>query len=111
MKLGEAERKLQERDSNEAKEEDQAKEIVGRLSNEEEDLRRDVHVGELREKEKMIAMQQQKVAAIDEANYKLMDELNRMAEEQRQQQLQQQPQQEIPKSVDELLDSLHSTPI
>lgn len=131
MKLVEAEEKLQSRSrtsrtaSGEA--EDGVKEILSRLTREEDQLRRDQTNlrGDTSDKERMIVMQQRKIAALDEANGRLVSELNRIGE------LQQQQQQQgggssssevvvvggcaspaaAPKTVDELLDSLHSTPI
>ena len=122
--------------------EDQVQEIVDRLAFEEDQLRRDQMdlSGDLGDKERMIVMQQRKIAALDEANGRLVAELNRLGERlggggggggnnvtqvtvnsgdpnvtvttmsptKSHQNL---VEDETPKTVEQLLDSLHSTPI
>ena len=146
IKLGEAEGKLQtKRDP--CHEETHVKEILNRLVREEDQLRRDqsnMSANDLSDKERMILMQQKKIAALDEANSRLVEELNRLGEklngaagqvggnssgrldltsrtvistggagclDMTKQPKKKNSIQETPKTVDELLDSLHSTPI
>merc|ERR1719273_1348523 len=95
VKLSEAERQLQfnnqRADQDNSSQRDPAKEVVDRLLREEDKLRRE-HLdlvtpeapasapaeGSLSDKEKMILMQQKKIAALDAANRRLLEELNRM---------------------------------
>ncbi|TRY78202.1 hypothetical protein TCAL_13221 [Tigriopus californicus] len=87
IKLIETERKLEHQEystcsSPVQREENSVREMVNRLVNEEDQLRRD-HVdmdGDRGEKERMILMQQKKIAALDTANERLVQELNRLGE-------------------------------
>ena len=89
LKLGDAESRLhakeqQNRTSVVFRAENDAKQIVDRLVNEEDSLRRgplDPQNLGSGEKEKMIQMQQQKIATLDEANCRLIEELNRLGEQ------------------------------
>merc|ERR1712241_881591 len=72
-----------------------AKEVVQRLTKEEDKLRNDLHLGApcpnplsqsdsvspepITDKEKMILMQQKKIAALDAANRRLLEELNKIS--------------------------------
>lgn len=93
-KLSEAERQLQfnhntttsNSSSSSVKDEqgDEAKEVVARLMREEDKLRRE-HLDfqmtaedPMSDKERMIMMQQKKIAALDAANRRLLDELNKL---------------------------------
>jgi len=72
---------------------DMAKEVVQRLTKEEDKLRNDLHLGTpcpiplvqsdsdqpISDKEKMILMQQKKIAALDAANRRLLEELNKIS--------------------------------
>jgi len=69
---------------------DMAKEVVQRLTKEEDKLRNDLHLGApcpltdvstepISDKEKMILMQQKKIAALDAANRRLLEELNKIS--------------------------------
>eukprot|EP00095_Tigriopus_kingsejongensis_P009722 maker-scaffold748_size102973-snap-gene-0.12 protein:Tk09722 transcript:maker-scaffold748_size102973-snap-gene-0.12-mRNA-1 annotation:"probable ras gtpase-activating protein isoform x2" len=157
-KLIETEMKLENQDQPSAStspiaRETSVREMVNRLVNEEDQLRRD-HLdmsGDLGDKERMILMQQKKIAALDNANERLVQELNRLGERLKgglvmgdgvegsehrlsDPRLSSGPcdaevvfssntlpcrktanntatVQDTPKTVDELLDSLHSTPI
>ena len=88
IKLGEAESKLQlnahqNRTSVVLRAEEDARQVVGRLLKEEDLLRRgplDPQNLALGDKEKMIQMQQQKIASLDETNSRLIEELNRLGE-------------------------------
>ena len=88
IKLGEAETKLhakaqQNTTSVVFRAEDDARQIVGRLLNEEDYLRRgplDPQNLGMEDKERMIQMQQQKIATLDEVNGRLIEELNRLGE-------------------------------
>lgn len=126
IKLGEAERKLQQKNEKKLEsDENQVKDIVNRLSREEDQLRRDQCTmnASLSEKESMVLMQQHKCAALDEANVKLVQELNKVGEKVNETGMPSLGQaglprrkssvseENTPKTVDELLDSLHSTPI
>lgn len=126
IKLGEAERKLQQKNEKKMEsDENQVKDIVNRLSREEDQLRRDQCTmnASLSEKESMVLMQQHKCAALDEANVKLVQELNKVGEKVNETGMPSLGQaglprrkssvseENTPKTVDELLDSLHSTPI
>merc|ERR1712020_308527 len=88
----EAERQLQFNNHQENQRGKDAKEVVDRLMREEDKLRRE-HLDlvnsssssgsteadpSLSDKEKMILMQQKKIAALDAANRRLLEELNRM---------------------------------
>lgn len=91
FKLSEAERRLhtQGKDltvSVTHQREEEAKKIVARLMQEEDHLRRE-HLDlqsscddAIGEKERMILMQQKKIAALDAANVRLLEELNRMTQ-------------------------------
>ena len=89
IKLGDAESKLQvkaqqNRTSVVFRAEEDARQIVGRLLKEEDYLRRgplDPQNLAMGDKEKMIQMQQQKIAALDETNSRLIEELNRLGEQ------------------------------
>ena len=111
-----------------------------RLMSEEDQLRRE-HLsnggggGDLGDKEMMILMQQKKIASLDEANGRLMEELNRLGEKltSSSNSVSSTPIRRgqsnttaldhsstpaasasssvMPKTVDELIDSLHLTPI
>ncbi len=149
MKLGEAERKLEERnkrrkrdasadeqfdDEEEEEKEERVKEAVNRLALEEDRLRREqvapapsatserrVSPFSSSDRERMILMQQRKVSSLDAANARLGEELGRMEQQQQEgggvmrvavvPSQHQNLQQDAPRTVDELLDSLHSTPI
>ncbi len=150
IKLGEAERKLQQKSTGASSEapvldpvqrqeenEEAVKVITKRLHSEEDQLRRreDQSKDNLEDKEKMILMQQKKIACLDEANGRLMEQLtilgcklrsedlasssssgaaetsNMTILERQHQNLVSLEQQETPRTVDELIDSLHSTPI
>ena len=88
IKLGEAESKLQvnaqqNRTSVVFRAEGDARQVVDRLLKEEDYLRRGPLEPQnliMGDKEKMIQMQQQKIAALDETNSRLIDELNRLGE-------------------------------
>ena len=88
IKLGEAETKLQNsahqnRTSVVFRAEEDARQVVGRLLKEEDLLRRgplDPQNLVMSDKEKMIQMQQQKIASLDETNSRLIEELNRLGE-------------------------------
>merc|ERR1712117_849468 len=69
---------------------DMAKEVVQRLTKEEDKLRNDLQLGApcpitdvstepISDKEKMILMQQKKIAALDAANRRLLEELNKIS--------------------------------
>merc|ERR1712223_1551189 len=69
---------------------DMAKEVVQRLTKEEDKLRNDLHLGApcpltdvstepISDKEKMILMQQKKIAALDAANRRLLEELSKIS--------------------------------
>lgn len=81
-KLSEAERQLSQENSNQRTEQSSAQ-VSSRLMREEDKLRRelcsDTNMDAMSEKEKMIAMQQKKIAALDAANRRLLDELNRIS--------------------------------
>lgn len=87
IKLIETERKLEHQEYSSSsspvqRDENSVREMVNRLVNEEDQLRRD-HVdmdGDRGEKERMILMQQKKIAALDTANERLVQELNRLGE-------------------------------
>ena len=89
IKLGEAESKLhvnahQNRTSVVFRAEADARQVVDRLLKEEDYLRRgplDPQNLVMGDKEKMIQMQQQKIAALDETNGRLIEELNRLGEQ------------------------------
>ena len=88
IKLGEAESKLQvnanqNRTSLVFRAEEDARQVVGRILKEEDCLRRGPLEPQnlvMGDKEKMIQMQQQKIASLDETNSRLIDELNRLGE-------------------------------
>jgi hypothetical protein len=88
IKLGEAESKLQlnaqqTRTSAVFRAEGDARQVVDRLIKEEDYLRRGPLEPQnliMGDKEKMIQMQQQKIAALDETNSRLIEELNRLGE-------------------------------
>jgi hypothetical protein len=143
VKLGDAESRLQHESS--GGKEGEVRVIVNRLADEEDQLRRAEQAAnssvlqqpagqQLSDKERMILMQQRKIASLDEANSRLVHELSRLGdklekttrlaaresgnEQQQQQQmafggvqLQQTSDPTTPKTVEELIDSLHSTPI
>jgi hypothetical protein len=92
FKLSEAERQLQYKNHNNQREKE-AKDVVANLLMEEDKLRREHLVLQsaaaasapeaagtdpIANKEKMILMQQKKISALDAANRRLLDELNRM---------------------------------
>jgi len=89
IKLGEAETKIhvnthQNRTSGLFRAEEDARQVVGRLVKEEDYLRRGPLEPQnlvMGDKEKMIQMQQQKIAALDETNSRLIEELNRLGEQ------------------------------
>ena len=89
IKLGEAESKLQvnaqqNRTSVVFRAEEDARQVVGRLLKEEDYLRRGPLEPQnlvMGDKEKMIQMQQQKIAALDDTNSRLIEELNRLGEQ------------------------------
>ena len=89
IKLGEAETKLhvnthQNRTSVLFRAEEDARQVVGRLVKEEDYLRRGPLEPQnlvMGDKERMIQMQQQKIAALDETNSRLIEELNRLGEQ------------------------------
>ena len=92
---------------------DEVKVIVSRLLQEEDILRRDqiemaTNIGD---KEMMILLQQRKIAALDEANNRLLNELSKLGEKvgYRNNNLSKKSVQEPPKTVDELLDSFSDT--
>ncbi|QQP51171.1 Putative Ras GTPaseactivating proteinlike, partial [Caligus rogercresseyi] len=126
QKLNETERRLRVV-SKEGEEESTAVcRTLQRLSIEEDLLRRQ-EIHSLGDKEMMILMQQKKIAALDDANGRLKNELCRLGDKLKSQQLlsvvhsgdspvrvfhkSSSVSMETPKTVDELLDSLHSTPI
>lgn len=126
VKLGEAERKLQEKQGISATQEESVREIMRRLASEEDQLRRDQAAnlnGDSSDKEMMILMQQRKIASLDEANGRLVEELNKLGEKMTQKTITKLPgvpantsspsseDSNTPRTVDELIDSLHSTPI
>jgi len=83
---------------------------------EEEVLRREVPAlqgggGALGEKEMMILLQQRKIAALDEANNRLIHELSKLGEKVTTggRCVKKTSMQETPKTVDELLDSFNDT--
>jgi hypothetical protein len=89
IKLGDAESKLQvnahqNRTSVSFRAEEDARQVVNRLLQEEDYLRRGPLEPQnlvMGDKEKMIQMQQQKIAALDETNSRLIEELNRLGEQ------------------------------
>ena len=92
---------------------DEVKVIVSRLLQEEDILRRDqiemaTNIGD---KEMMILLQQRKIAALDEANNRLLNELSKLGEKvgYRNNNLSKKSVQEPPKTVDEMLDSFSDT--
>ncbi|CAB4065495.1 Disabled homolog 2-interacting protein [Lepeophtheirus salmonis] len=127
-KLNETERKLRVVANKD--ESNHVNRTLQRLSIEEDMLRRQ-EINSLGDKEMMILMQQKKIAALDDANGRLKTELTRLGDKLKQQQQQAEfmsvvhsgdspvrvfhksssVSMETPKTVDELLDSLHSTPI
>jgi len=114
-KLGEAEKKLEERRLRESAEnvtrvaEDKVREAVNRLAAEEDKLRREQQgqaaKSSRNEKETLILMQQRKVATLEDAEGRLNEEVTRLKTD-----LSRGAQRD-PQTVEELLDSLHSTPI
>jgi len=95
---------------------DQQGGIVARLMREEEVLRREVPGlanggGGLGDKEMMILLQQRKIAALDEANNRLIHELSKLGEKVTTggRCVKKTSMQETPKTVDELLDSFNDT--
>merc|ERR1711936_241250 len=95
---------------------DQQGGIVARLMREEEVLRREVPGlanggGGLGDKEMMILLQQRKIAALDEANSRLIHELSKLGEKVTTggRCVKKTSMQETPKTVDELLDSFNDT--
>lgn len=135
VKLNEAESRLvQESSTQPQRAEGEVRVIVNRLAEDEDQLRRtENYTGggqhtDTREKERMILMQQKKIAALDEANARLIKELSRLgdrldrttqlhaaahaqAQNSRQENQPEEAAAATPKSVDDLLDSLVSTPI
>ncbi len=132
VKLGDAESRLK-RESN-GRGESEVRVIVNRLVDEEDRLRRAEQQAanasnssaatELSDKERMILMQQKKIAALDEANNRLVKELTRLGEKLEKTTpaknggdgagdgLEGEVNEDgTPKTVEELIDSLHSTPI
>ena len=87
--------------------------IVSRLLHEEDILRRDQieMTKNMGDKEMMILLQQRKIAALDEANNKLLNELSKLGEkvQYRNNNYSKKSIQETPKTVDELLDSFSDT--
>jgi hypothetical protein len=81
-KLVEAERQLQFNHVNQR--EVEAKEVVDKLKREEDKLRREqlemTSEDPISDKERMILMQQKKIAALDSANKRLLEELTRMTQ-------------------------------
>merc|ERR1712150_121385 len=80
--MGEAERQLQFNHVNQR--EVEAKEVVDKLKREEDKLRREqlemTSEDPISDKERMILMQQKKIAALDSANKRLLEELTRMTQ-------------------------------
>ena len=96
-----------------AKPDEEVKVIVSRLLQEEDLLRRDQieMTTSMGEKEMMILMQQRKIAALDEANSRLLNELSKLGDKvgYRNNNFSKKSVQETPKTVDELLDSFSDT--
>jgi len=90
---------------------DEVKEVLGRLLKEEDMLRRDQQslLHKMGDKELMIMLQQRKIAALDEANHRLVSELSRLGENVGYRHKKLFP--DTPKTVDELLDSFNDTPV
>merc|ERR1712025_1553936 len=92
---------------------DEVKVIVSRLLQEEDILRRDQieMTNNMGDKEMMILLQQRKIAALDEANSRLLNELTKLGEKvgYRNNNFSKKSIQETPKTVDELLDSFSDT--
>ena len=87
--------------------------IVSRLLQEEDILRRDQieMTNNMGDKEMMILLQQRKIAALDEANSRLLNELTKLGEKvgYRNNNFSKKSIQETPKTVDEHLDSFSDT--
>ena len=117
---------------NQYKDSDDVKDILARLLKEEDLLRRRVvgdqatlatsasnlgHQQRMGDKELMIQLQQRKIAALDEANNRLVSELSRLGERgssglpASHHRKKRSNVQETPKTVDELLDSFNDTPV
>jgi len=96
-----------------AKPDEEVKVIVSRLLQEEDILRRDQieMTNNMGDKEMMILLQQRKIAALDEANSRLLNELTKLGEKvgYRNNNFSKKSIQETPKTVDELLDSFSDT--
>ena len=96
-----------------ARPEDEVKVIVTRLLQEEDILRRDQieMTKNMGDKEMMILLQQRKIAALDEANNKLLNELSKLGEkvQYRNNNYSKKSIQETPKTVEELLDTFSDT--
>ena len=90
---------------------EEVKETLGRLLKEEDLLRRDQQslIHKMGDKELMILLQQRKIAALDEANNRLVSELSRLGEKVGYRH--KKPIPDTPKTVDELLDSFNDTPV
>ena len=92
---------------------DDVKMIVSRLLKEEDILRQNQleMSGNVGDKEMMILLQQRKIAALDEANNRLITELSKLGEKvgYRNNNFTKKQVQEPPKTVDELLDSFSDT--
>ena len=93
---------------------DDVKMIVSRLLKEEDILRHgqvEMTGNSVNDKEMMILLQQRKIAALDEANNRLINELSKLGEKvgYRNNNFSKKVVQETPKTVDELLDSFSDT--
>jgi len=90
---------------------DEVKVIVSRLLQEEDILRRDQTemTTNMGDKEMMILLQQRKIAALDDANNRLIHELSKLGEKVGHRNNNKKTIQETPKTVDELLDSFNDT--
>lgn len=93
-----------------AQPDDEVKVIVSRLLQEEDILRRDQTemTTNMGDKEMMILLQQRKIAALDDANNRLIHELSKLGEKVGHRN-NKKAIQETPKTVDELLDSFNDT--
>ena len=95
-----------------ARPDNEVKVLVSRLLQEEDMLRRDQieMTNNIGDKEMMILLQQRKIAALDEANNRLLTELSKLGEKvgYRNNNFNKKSVQETPKTVDELLDTLDS---
>ena len=88
---------------------DEVKVVVSRLLQEEDQRDMAANIGD---KEMMIVLQQRKIAALDEANNRLLLELTKLGEKSlNRNKAKSSCVQETPKTVDELLDSFNDTPV